>query len=185
MLGTHAIAGNQGGTNVASGSFIFGDRSTNVDLLSLGPNEFLMRVAGGVRIYTSANLGSGVTVAAGGGSWSSLSDLHAKENFRDLDGPDVLARLVRLPIREWNYKTQDATIRHVGPTAQDFQAAFGLGESDTRISTVDVDGIALRAIQALAARLQAADERARVLEAEVAALHERLTRLEALSRDKR
>ena len=48
-----------------------------------------------------------------------------------------------MSIREWNYKAQHATIRHVGPTAQDFHAAFGLGEDPLRISTIDADGIAL------------------------------------------
>jgi len=37
----------------------------------------------------------------------------------------------------------------VGPTAQDFRAAFGLGEDDRHISTVDSEGVALAAIQAL------------------------------------
>ena len=47
------------------------------------------------------------------------------------------------------YKSQDPSIRHVGPMAQDFHAAFRLGEDDKHISTVDADGIALVAIQAL------------------------------------
>ena len=33
--------------------------------------------------------------------------------------------------------------------AQDFYKAFGLGEDDRHISTVDADGVALAAIQAL------------------------------------
>jgi Chaperone of endosialidase len=76
--------------------------------------------------------------------------VNPKENFRDLDGQDVLAKIASMPIREWNYKAQDAAVRHVGPTAQDFHAAFGLGEDPLRISTIDADGIALAAIQALA-----------------------------------
>ena len=81
-----------------------------------------------------------------------LSDAGSKHLFRDLNGEDVLARLGAMPIREWSYKAQDAAIRHVGPTAQDFHAAFGLGEDPLGISTIDADGIALRAIQALEAR---------------------------------
>ena len=41
---------------------------------------------------------------------------------RTFEQPPVTAQI---PIREWNYITQDAAIRHVGPTAQDFHAAFG------------------------------------------------------------
>ena len=65
-----------------------------------------------------------------------------------------------MPIREWNYKAQDAAIRHVGPTAQDFHAAFGLGEDPLRISTIDADGIALAAVKALA--LENQELRARI-----------------------
>ena len=118
-----------------------------------------------------------------GGAWSALSDAHSKEHFRDLAGDDVLAKIARMPIREWNYKAQDAGIRHVGPTAQDFHAAFGLGEDPLRISTIDADGIALRAIQALEARTRAdrdalARENAELRSA-VAGLQARLAALEA------
>jgi len=57
-----------------------------------------------------------------------------------------------MPVREWNYKAQDAAIRHVGPTAQDVHAAFGLGTDPRRIGTVDADGIALAGVKALEAR---------------------------------
>ena len=50
--------------------------------------------------------------------------------------------------------SQDQSIRHVGPTAQDFRAAFGLGENETTINTIDPDGISLKAIQALDSRTQ-------------------------------
>ena len=49
----------------------------------------------------------------------------------------------------WNYKSQDAKVRHIGPMAQDFAAAFGIGEDDTHISSVDADGVALASIKAL------------------------------------
>jgi hypothetical protein len=41
----------------------------------------------------------------------------------------------------------------MGPTAQDFRAAFGLGPNDTTISVVDADGVALAAIQGAAAKI--------------------------------
>lgn len=44
-------------------------------------------------------------------------------------------RTVELPGR-----ADHAAIRHLGPTAQDFRAAFGLGENDTAIHTVHADG---------------------------------------------
>jgi hypothetical protein len=54
--------------------------------------------------------------------------------------------------------------------AQDFRAAFGLGEDDKHIATVDADGVALAAIQGLNQKL----------ERENAELKARLERLERL-----
>jgi len=54
-----------------------------------------------------------------------------------------------VPITDWNLVSQDPKIRHLGPMAQDFFAAFGLGESDRFISSSDADGVALAAIQGL------------------------------------
>ena len=54
-----------------------------------------------------------------------------------------------MPIRTWSYNGQDPSIRHIGPTAQDFRAAFHVGQDGHYISTVDADGVALAAIQEL------------------------------------
>jgi hypothetical protein len=82
-------------------------------------------------------------------TWNNGSDRSAKMNFADVDPREVLAKVAALPIETWNYKTQDASIRHLGPMAQDFAAAFGPGADDTHISTVDSEGVALAAIQGL------------------------------------
>jgi hypothetical protein len=86
---------------------------------------------------------------AGSGSWGSLSDRNAKANFSPTDGRDVLARLVAIPVQTWNYTAQDPAIRHIGPMAQDFYAAFAVGEDERYISTIDADGVALASIQGL------------------------------------
>ena len=138
-----------------------------------------MRAAGGTIFYSNSGLTTGVSLAAGGGAWANLSDVRMKTNFRDLDGEDVLRKLARIPVREWNYISQDASIRHVGPTAQDFHAAFGLGDNDRTISTLDPDGIGLKAIQALDARTQRTNaDLARLIE-ENTALRAELTALRA------
>ncbi len=82
----------------------------------------------------------------------------------------MLAKLAGLSIQEWSYKAQDAATRHVGPTAQAFHAAFGLGEDPLRISTIDADGIALRAIQALNERDRKHADDVAALRAELAGL---------------
>ncbi len=38
-----------------------------------------------------------------------------------------------MPIQRWNYKSQDASVKHIGPTAQDFAAASAQGD-DSPIS---------------------------------------------------
>lgn len=45
-------------------------------------------------------------------------------------------------------------MRHIGPTAQDFCAAFHLGSINMSIGTADADGVSLAAITALAKRTQ-------------------------------
>jgi hypothetical protein len=170
---------------LAAGSFVFGDASTTAILFAPAPNTFTVRADGGTRFFSNAAMTAGVVLATGGGAFSSLSDVNMKANFRDLNADDVLMRIARMPIREWNYTTQDAGIRHVGPTAQDFHAAFGLGEDRLRINTIDADGIALRAIQALESRTRTADEHTRALEAELVALRERFAQLEQLLLEKR
>jgi hypothetical protein len=54
----------------------------------------------------------------------------------------------------WNYKSESDDVQHIGPTAQDFHALFGVGTDDKSISTIDPAGIALAAIQALHAQNQ-------------------------------
>jgi hypothetical protein len=80
-----------------------------------------------------------------------------------VNGHEILEKLAALPISTWNYVFDDASVRHLGPMAQDFAAAFGLGDSDEVINIVDANGVVMVAIQALYRRVQA-------LEAEVAAL---------------
>jgi len=78
-----------------------------------------------------------------------------------LDDAAVLAKVAALPVSEWSY-TSERGVRHVGPMAQDFYAAFGVGEDDRHITSIDEDGVALAAIKALHAdnaRLHVENER--------------------------
>ena len=162
-----------------AGALVWGD-STDADIASSGTNQFIARAVGGVTFYTSTDLSTGSTLAAGGGSWSSVSDRNAKQNFAPVDGAGLLARLASIPVLTWNYKAQDASIRHLGPMAQDFYAAFQVGEDDKHIATVDADGVALAAIQALYQRSVEKDRKIEQLTQEVDELRARLTRLEQL-----
>ena len=105
-----------------------------------------------------------------------------KENFTSVTPREVLDKVAALPISRWNFKG-DATTPHVGPMAQDFYSAFGLGTDDKHIATVDADGVALAAIQGLNqivkekdARIEALEKRLGELEQLVSALAEKETR---------
>jgi hypothetical protein len=143
-------------------------------------NQFVARGCGGIKLYTSQNLSSGVEVAPGGGSWSSISDRARKEHFAEVDGEWVLERLREVPVTTWSYLTQDASIRHMGPVAQDFHDAFGLGESDLLINTIDIDGVNLAAVRALEVRTTTQQQRIDAQNLELLALRDRIARLETL-----
>lgn len=121
------------------------------------------------------------------GIWTNTSDVNRKHLFRSLSGEDVLTRLRSLPIQTWSYRVEDSSVRHLGPTAQDFRAAFGLGNDDKVIGTVDADGVALAGVQALDRRttqqqadLAAARAEIEKLRTENRELAARLARIEAL-----
>ena len=121
---------------------------------STAANEFSVRSTGGARFVSgidpsTGNPTAGVTLAPGGGSWSSLSDEASKTAIEPISGRSVLRELADVPISTWSYRAQDESIRHIGPMAQDFSAAFGVGSDDKHIATVDADGVALASIQAL------------------------------------
>ncbi len=129
-------------------------------------------------LYTNSTLTSGSRLLAGGNSWGSLSDRNVKENFTPVDGQEVVAALADIPMTTWNYTTEDTSIRHMGPTAQDLYAAFGLGDDERYISTIDADGVALAAIQGLYEIVQDLQGENADLKAQLADTDARLAALE-------
>ncbi|MGG0847878.1 tail fiber domain-containing protein [Peribacillus simplex] len=101
------------------------------------------------------------------------SDKNAKENFSNINTLEILEKLASIPIQSWNYKEDSSSVRHIGPTAQDFHAVFEVnGDDNIHISSVDAQGVALAAIQGL-------NEKNEKLKAENAQLHTNLVNLEA------
>jgi hypothetical protein len=108
------------------------------------------------------------------------SDRNAKENFKPLDSQAVLARVASLPVTEWNYKTDQVGVQHIGPMAQDFHAAFQLdGADDKHISVVDEGGVALAAIQGLNQKVESENS---TLRAENEELRQSVDELKAMVR---
>jgi hypothetical protein len=197
-----------------AGAIVLTDGSTADSLLATADNQFNLRAAGGIRLFTNSTATSGVLIQAaasnapwsgcssvnyiisasncaylsGAGAWTNVSDVNRKHGFAAVAGEDVLTRLRGMPITTWTYNAEGNEVRHLGPTAQDFHAAFGLsGSDDTHITTVDADGVALAAAQALDARTREQAEtiadQQRTIDAqgrEIAELRARLERIEAL-----
>ena len=82
------------------------------------------------------------------------SDRNSKKDIEKVDSSEVLAKVIDLPVSTWKYKADESDSSHVGPMAQDFHAAFGLGDDDKRIATLDTSGVALAAIQGLNEKLE-------------------------------
>lgn len=115
------------------------------------------------------------------GTLSQASDRAAKENFTAVDSQELLEKVAALPITRWNFKG-DAATQHIGPMAQDFHAAFGLGTDDKHIATADADGVALAAIQGLNRKIEETRAELKRRDAENAALRRELTELKQLVR---
>jgi hypothetical protein len=92
------------------------------------------------------------------------SDRGTKHAVEGVDGDALLVRLAALPITTWSYRDDPTGARHIGPMAQDFEAAFGLGSDGRTIDLGDAVAIALASVQALNVRvdqLQAENARLR------------------------
>jgi len=171
--GAYSFAAGRRAKAYNNGCFVWGD-STDADVACNNNDRWVARASGGVYFYTNPNLTTGSYLAAGGSSWNAVSNRDLKENFRPVDTRALLERLAAIPITTWNYKSQDPSIRHIGPMAEDFNALVeGLGgEGKDYINSLDADGVSLAAIQGLYGLVQEKDAR-------IAELEKRVTALEA------
>ena len=94
------------------------------------------------------------------------SDRNVKRDIEPVDEQAVLEVLATLPVSTWSYKSDDPAVRHLGPMAQDFYSAFGLGDTDRAYNSIDAHGVAMAAIKALYERSRAEDARIERLEQE-------------------
>jgi len=173
LWGTEYGIGVQSSTHysrtASSGSFSWfrgGVHSNNANSPGSGGVEMMRLNSGGLRVN---------------GTFVSASDRNQKENFQPVNPREVLEKVATLPLSQWNYKA-DPTSRHVGPMAQDFHAAFGVGFDDKHIATVDADGVALAAIQGLNLKLEEQSAALRERDARIASLESELAELRSLVR---
>jgi hypothetical protein len=195
------VAGGYGNLAVGAFSFVAGRNATNVDVnhpgcfvfsdssfahfLTTTANSFSVRSVGGARFVTAIDVWgtptAGVALDAGGTSWASLSDRRRKFGMCDVDLNGIMDRVRALPVTTWHYDWEsDRDPRHMGPMAQDFKQAFYPGRDVTTISTQEADGVHFAAIKGLATENDRLRARIAAIEAEKAAMNERLERLEKL-----
>ncbi len=107
------------------------------------------------------------------------SSRELKTEIAPLDDRDLLERVAALPMSQWRYKhEQDEAVRHVGPMAEDFKAAFDLAGDGKTISVVDANGVALASIKALYRQLEEREGEIRALQRANEDLAARLAELE-------
>lgn len=106
------------------------------------------------------------------------SDRNQKEEITGISYSNVLQAIRDMPIYEWQYKGQDR--RHIGPMAQDFHKAFGLGDDDTTIAAIDADGVALAAIRAQQEIIEDQERRIAQHESEINFLRQQIAELKSL-----
>ncbi len=134
-------------------SFVWSDGTQGSgpsDFGSTGTDQFDALASNGFTFQTSAPGATftGCTFTSGD-SWACTSDRNAKHDFQPISDQATLQALAELPIESWSYNLDRSGTRHVGPTAQDFMAAFHVGDNAKEISTLDEGGIALASIKGL------------------------------------
>lgn len=187
--GTRALQNNTGDSNTASGvnalyNNTAGSFNTAVGYsadVTAGNLTNATAIGAGAFVNASNKVRIGntsVTVIEGQVGFTASSDRTKKENFRPVDGAEVLRKIREFKLTSWNFIGHDPKeFRHYGPMAQDFYAAFGhdavgaIG-TPTTINSTDLSGILMSAVQAL-------DEENAALRVEAAATHKRLAELEA------
>ena len=183
-LYANSATGNRGVVaHSASGVAVYGSSDTGYGVWGQGTNTYGVigeDSGSGIGVYGSSTSGYAGLFAGkvGATSYVTTSDRHAKTHIRPVNGQDILARIDRLPVDSWVFKT-DLEKKHVGPMAQDFHAAFGLdGEDDKHINLTDIAGVSLAAIKELSAEMKDKDAQLRLKDAQIAFLEAQLKSIE-------
>ncbi len=174
-LGTYSVAAGANAVVTHNASFLWCDGHATCN--SQEDRDFIVVASGGIKFYNADGNGGCVLTNPAGGGWACSSDRNLKEHFATLDGEQVLQRVAAMPVTRWNVKGV-AGQDHIGPVAQDFYSAFGLGVDDLHIASGDLSGVALAAIQGLNAKVVARDAIISEQARELAELRARMDGLE-------
>ena len=164
----YSVAIGYRGRAIHEGALVLSDASSLSATLSSyttssAANQMTARYAGGYRFFTNDDMNVGVSLNANDNSWNIISDSTKKERFLNADGEAMLVKLRDLRLGSWNYKSAPS-MRHYGPMAQEFYAAYGRDAygtigNDTTINQANLEGTMMIMIKALETRTAAqADE---------------------------
>ena len=167
--GTYSFAAGHHAVASGVGSFAIADNCCGVTFPVFADNSFGARYTGGFTFASSVDpttgfFATGCQLFAGGGSWACSSDRDTKTAFDVIDPQSILQNVADMPITRWRFQGEADDVRHIGPMAQDFRAAFGLGHDDKSISMLDAQGVAFAAIQGLNAKV---DQQNQLLQTEL------------------
>lgn len=172
VMGTNARLSGAG-----DGSMFLADNSAASQQTQTVANSFIGRFSNGYYLFTNNAMTTYAYITSGATSWTFVSDSTKKENYRPVNGENVLGKIKKLKLGTWSYKANDPSNRHYGPYAQEFFSAFGKDEvgfigSDTAICSQDFDGINLTAIKALIERTDQLFKTQKALQQSQAELYE-------------
>lgn len=181
----YSVAIGYRGRAIHEGALVLSDASSLSATLSSyttssAANQLTARYAGGYRLFTNDDMNVGVSLTPSDNSWNIISDSTKKERFIAADGELMLHKLRAIRLGSWNYKNQHKPgLRHYGPMAQDFYAAYGKDAygtigNDTTINQANLEGVLMIMVKALEARTAAQASEINALKAERADLTARL-----------
>jgi len=191
-----------GSTNTGTNSVVIGVNSDNTGTSatvigssqSNGVNfKYLSGHGAGYELFSNFTETTGVILASGSGTWTSVSDRNLKTNVTELDYTSLLNKIRLLDISRWSYIAQTVDgqetdglspesiytedIFHIGPMAQDFHSAFGLSIDNKHITALDVSGVALAGVKAVTEENQALLEKVASLELMMLELQKQINEL--------
>jgi hypothetical protein len=102
------------------------------------------------------------------------SSRSAKENFIRLDPDEILQKIDQLDVSRWNYKSQDKSVTHIGPVAEDFYRIFKTGNKEKSIAVIDSTGVSLAGVKALSKKVNMQQRQIEKLQVEIEDLKSRL-----------
>ncbi len=121
---------------------------------TMGPANMSMNAnMANARNATQAN--SDMWNAGGTALGMYAASLGSSKDWKEDKTPvDTLGKLESIPVERWKYKDGIADgAYHIGPYAEDFQAAFDVGDGKT-ISVIDALGVLMRSVQELTAEVR-------------------------------